>query len=84
MILLVDFHVHFWLLLSKRAYLKGSSAKKAHQQKTLGGANAPSASPPAPEGLQNPNDPGDENEHLKQPHNAIEKQIAECLSRTIC
>ena len=40
MILLVDFHVHFSLLLSKREHLKGSSAKKgkkAHQQRTFGG-----------------------------------------------
>ena len=28
MILLVDFDVHFWLLLSKGAHLKGSSGKK--------------------------------------------------------
>ena len=28
MILFADFHVHFWLLLSKRVNLKGSSAKK--------------------------------------------------------
>ena len=51
MILLVDFHVHFWLLLSKRAHLKGSSAKRADQQRTLGGGGGlkpplPALSPP--------------------------------------
>ena len=29
MIVLVDFHIHCWLLLSKRAHLKESPAKKA-------------------------------------------------------
>ena len=37
MILLVDFHVHFWLLLSKRTHLKSSLAKMAYQQRTLVG-----------------------------------------------
>ena len=37
MILLVDFHVHFWLLLSKRAHLKGSSAKKGTSTDNFGG-----------------------------------------------
>ena len=53
-ILLVDFHVHFWLLLSKRAHLKGSSAKKGTSAEKFEGADAPSAPPPtspAPEGL---------------------------------
>ena len=61
MILLVDFHVHFWLLLSKRAHLKGSSAKKSTSSENFGGADAPSTHqtplppppliPLAPEGL---------------------------------
>ena len=54
MILIVDFHVHFWLLLSKRTHLKGSSAKREHRQRTFGGgggADAPSG-PPVPEGLK--------------------------------
>ena len=37
MILLVDFHVHFSLILSKIAHLKGPPAKRAHQQRTFGG-----------------------------------------------
>ena len=49
MILLVGFQVHFWLPLSKRTYLKGSSGKRAHQQRTLGGWCP--LCPPAPEGL---------------------------------
>ena len=32
----INFHVHFWLLLSKRA-LQGLFEKRAHRQKTLGG-----------------------------------------------
>ena len=66
LILLFDFHVHFWLLLSKRAHLKDSSEKRAHRRKTfffffsfffLGGGGGGrgqmlSLSPsPAPEGL---------------------------------
>ena len=51
MILLVDFHVYFWLLLSKRAHLKGSSEKKGTSTENLGGAVAPFAIP-APEGLK--------------------------------
>ena len=50
MILFVDFHVHFWLLLSKRVHLKGSSAKKGTLTENFWVADAPSA-PPAPEGL---------------------------------
>ena len=44
-ILLVDFHVHFWLLLVKRAHLKGSSEKKSTSTENFGGgeADAPSA-----------------------------------------
>ena len=51
--MLVDFHVHCWLLFSKRVRLKDSQQKRPHQQRTLGegwGADALSASP-APEGL---------------------------------
>ena len=51
MTLLVDFHVHFWLLLSKRAHLKGSSAKKGTSTEIFGRANAPFA-PCAPEALE--------------------------------
>ena len=36
-ILLIDFHVHFWILISKRAHLKGSSERKETSTKTLGG-----------------------------------------------
>ena len=51
-ILLVDFHVHCWLLLSKRAHLKESPAKKATSTENFGGADPPSVPPPpAPEGL---------------------------------
>ena len=32
----INFHVHFWLLLSKKA-LQGLFEKRAHRQKTLGG-----------------------------------------------
>ena len=35
MILLVDFQYFFWSLLLKRTHLKGSSAKRTHQQRTL-------------------------------------------------
>ena len=55
-IFLVDFHVYFGLLLSKRAHLKGSSEKKGTSTENFGGregeggANAPS-SPFTPEGL---------------------------------
>ena len=59
LILLVDFHVYFGLLFSKRAHLKGLSEKRAHRQKALGEggggvggeADAPSV-PLAPEGLR--------------------------------
>ena len=37
MSLLVDFYVHFGLLLSKRADLKGSSAKKGTSAENFGG-----------------------------------------------
>ena len=46
MIVLVDFHVHFWLFLSKKGHLKGSSAKKGTSTEKFGGADAPS--PPLP------------------------------------
>ena len=48
MILFVDFHVYFWLLLSKRPHLKGSSAKKGTSIENFGGrgADAPFAAPP--------------------------------------
>ena len=46
MILLVDFHVHCCLLLSKRAHLKESPAKKGTSRENLEGADAPSATPP--------------------------------------
>ena len=50
-ILLVNFHVYFGLLLSKRAHLEESWGKKGTLTKKFGvGADAPSA-PPAPEGL---------------------------------
>ena len=56
-ILVIDFHVHFRLLFSKRAHFKGYSEKMAHRQKTLKErgrrgrrADAPSVRP-APEGL---------------------------------
>ena len=52
MILLVDFHAYFWLLPSKRAHLKGSSAKMGTSTDNFGRADAPSA-PPSPEGLRN-------------------------------
>ena len=54
MILLVDFRVHFSLLLSKRAHLKEPSAKKGTSTENFGRADRPSASPPfsAPEGLR--------------------------------
>ena len=39
-----NFHVHFWLLLSKRA-LQGLFEKKCTSTKNLGGADDPSASP---------------------------------------
>ena len=51
MILLVDFHVHFWLLLSKRAHLKGSSAKKGTSTENFGRDDAPSAPTAPAEGL---------------------------------
>ena len=35
MILLFDFHVHFWLVLVKKAHLKDLSEKRPHRQKTL-------------------------------------------------
>ena len=35
--LLVDFHVHFWLLVSKRAHLKGSLAKRGTSTEDFGG-----------------------------------------------
>ena len=41
MILLVDFHGRFWSLLSKKAHLKGSSAKRANQQRALRGLMPP-------------------------------------------
>ena len=50
MILLVDFHVYLWLLLSKKPRLKGSSAKKGTLTENFLGADAPFA-PPAPEDL---------------------------------
>ena len=54
MILLVDFQVHCWLLLSKRAHLKESSAKKGTSTENFFfggmGVDAPSALP-TPEGL---------------------------------
>ena len=53
MILLVDFHVHLWLLFSKKAHLKGSSTKKDTSAENFRGDEAPSASSPAPEGLLN-------------------------------
>ena len=37
MILLVDFDVHFWLLLSKGAHLKGSSGKKGTSSENVWG-----------------------------------------------
>ena len=43
MILLVYFHVHCWLLLSKGEHLKESSAKKVKSAENFGGADAPSA-----------------------------------------
>ena len=55
-ILLIDFHVHFWLLISKRAHLKGSSERKDTSTKTLGEGGAeitilsPSRAPPPPPG----------------------------------
>ena len=57
MILLVDFHVHFILLL-KRAHLKSSSVKKDRSRRILGGTGGGGGEgggsppqPPAPEGL---------------------------------
>ena len=46
-----NFHVHFWLLLSKRA-LQGLFEKKCTSTKNLGGLTTP-LPPPAPEGLFN-------------------------------
>ena len=40
-ILHVDFHVYFVLLLSERTHLKGSSEKRAHRQRTLRGQTPP-------------------------------------------
>ena len=55
MILLVDFHERFWLLLPKRAHVNGSSAKKEHINRGLwggGGEGGAAASvPTAPENL---------------------------------
>ena len=49
-ILIVDFHVHFGLLFSKRAHLKGSSAKRTHRQRTFwgGGGGGGGLTPPLP------------------------------------
>ena len=61
LILLVDFHVYFGLLFSKRAHLKGLSKKRAHRQKAFGEGvgggrhpppRPPPPPPPAPEGLR--------------------------------
>ena len=49
MILLVDFHAYFGLLLSKRTHLKGSSEKKGTFKENFGEADDPSV-PLAPEG----------------------------------
>ena len=46
-ILLVDFHGRFWLLLSKKAHLKGSSSKRANQQRPLSGLMTPLPPPPS-------------------------------------
>ena len=40
-ILLLIFHLHFWLLLSKRAHLKDSSAKKSISTENFWGVDAP-------------------------------------------
>ena len=57
LILLVDFHVYFGLLFSKRAHLKGLSEKRSHRQKALGeggwgGWGRRPLCPPATEGLR--------------------------------
>ena len=52
MILLVDFHVYFRLLLSKRTHLKGSSARKGHINRELWGGLTPPLPLPVPEGLR--------------------------------
>ena len=41
MILLGNFHVHFWLRLSKREHLKFSSAKKGTSTDNFGGLKRP-------------------------------------------
>ena len=47
-ILLVDFHVYFGLLLSKRAHLKGSSENKATSPENFGRGHTPPLPPPHP------------------------------------
>ena len=47
MILLADFHGRFWLLLSKKAHLKGSSTKRASQQRALRRLMTPLPTPPS-------------------------------------
>ena len=45
-ILLVDFHVYFGLLLSKRAHFKGSSEKKGASTESFQGGQTPPLQPP--------------------------------------
>ena len=57
LVILLDFHVHVWQPLSRRAHLKGSPEKKAHQQRTFffgGGAEirSPCSRGPVVEGLK--------------------------------
>ena len=44
----IDFHVHFLLLLSERAHLKGSSKKKGALTENFEGTDAPLPPPPIP------------------------------------
>ena len=51
-ILLFDFHVHFWFVLVKKAHLKDLSERRPHWQKTLRGRRTDTSSAPqAPDGL---------------------------------
>ena len=48
MILLVDFHEHFWLLLSKKAYFWAHCQRRTHKEKTLAGLTPPLPTSSAP------------------------------------
>ena len=47
----IDFHVHFWFLLSKKGTFKGLFEKKGTLAENFGGADNTPAPSPAPEGL---------------------------------